>query len=292
MKSKPVRKYSSPKYPTRPEVAARPDLLLRHQPPAWHKWPELTGAVGLFLLADTGRLPAADGSTKDSQGSAQSKAVAIVAPVFQHGEGRGATGCIVMAPPVFLSEEEALQVIREEMAAKGVQLGTNQTTVAGITVERFVWSVPPTPADATKGTKPASPTFEIKKEPFKADAADPKKKVFVEFLSERNASRWDSERRREKGEWVVSSVQDYDLPKTAEYVAAQVRRQATDKLYFGTFYDPMAGTLDFTKPLADKPSSGGDKLAGAMENAKVESRRLLRLQVQDFLKWLQAQGAI
>jgi hypothetical protein len=29
-----------------------------------------------------------------------------------------------------------------------------------------------------------------------------------------------------------------------------------------------------------------------MENAKVESRRLLRLQVQDFLKWLQAQGAI
>ena len=59
--------------------------------------------------------------------------MAIVAPIFQHGEGRGATGCIVMSPPVFLSEEEALQVIREEMAAKGVQLGTNQTTVAGIT---------------------------------------------------------------------------------------------------------------------------------------------------------------
>ncbi len=194
MKSKPVRKYASPKYPTRPEVAAQPDLLRRHLPPAWRKWPELTGAVGLFLLADPARLSAAEGSTKDSQASAQSKAVAIVAPVFQHGEGRGATGCIVMAPPVFLSEEEALQVIRKEMAANGVQLGTNQTTVAGITVERFAWSVPPTPAGATKGTKPPDPTIEIKHEPFKADVADPKKKVFVEFLGERDADRWDLER--------------------------------------------------------------------------------------------------
>lgn len=292
MKPKSVRKYASPKYPTRPEVAARPDLLLRHQPPAWRKWPELTGAVGLFLLADPARLPAADGSTKDSQASAQSKAVAIVAPVFQHGEGRGATGCIVMAPPVFLSEEEAMQVIREEMVAKGVQPGTNQTTVAGITVERFVWSVPPTPPGATNGTKPASPTFEIKKEPFKADAADPKKKVFVEFLSERDALRWDSERQKEEGKFSVSTVQDYDLPKTAAYVAERVKRQATDKVYFGTFYDPIAGTLDFRKQLAERTAPGRDEVLGAMENAKVESRRLLRLQVQDFLKWLQAQGAI
>jgi hypothetical protein len=292
MKPKSVRKYASPKYPTRPEVAARPDLLLRHQPPAWRKWPELTGAVGLFLLADPARLPAADGSTKDSQASAQSKAVAIVAPVFQHGEGRGATGCIVMAPPVFLSEEEAMQVIREEMVAKGVQPGTNQTTVAGITVERFVWSVPPTPPGATNGTKPASPTFEIKKEPFKADAADPKKKVFVEFLSERDALRWDSERQKEEGKFSVSTVQDYDLPKTAAYVAERVKRQATDKVYFGTFYDPIAGTLDFSKQRAERTTPGRDEVLGAMENAKVESRRLLRLQVQDFLKWLQAQGAI
>ena len=51
MKSKPIRRYPSPKYPTRLEVAARPGLLQRHQPPAWRNWPELTGAVGLFLLA-------------------------------------------------------------------------------------------------------------------------------------------------------------------------------------------------------------------------------------------------
>src|SRR5512137_2050774 len=129
MKSKPVSKYAQPKYPTRLEIAARPALLHRHQPPAWRKWPELTGAAGLFLLADTARLSAADASPKGSPNPAQTNAVAIVAPIFQHGEGRGSTGCIVMSPPVFLSEEEALQVIREEMATRGVQLGTNQTTL-------------------------------------------------------------------------------------------------------------------------------------------------------------------
>ena len=315
MKSKPVRKYTSPKYPTRLEVATRPGLLYRHQPPAWRKWPELTGAAGLFLLADTARLPAADGSPKGPN-PAQTNAVAIVAPIFQHGEGRGSTGCMVMSPPVFLSEEEALQVIREEMATIGVQLRTNQTTLAGITVERFLWSVPAAPIGATNGTKQAGPTYEIKQEPFKTDAADPVRKVFVEFLSERDADRWDGERDNEEGKLGWSTVHSYDLPKTAAYVAERVKRQVTDKLYFGAFYDPLAGTLDVRKRAAELLAAGAAKSSNTVVDAKakylghgrfdfsasqpgdafadprVESRRLLRLQVQDFLKWLQAQGAI
>jgi len=317
MKSKPVRKYASPKYPTRPEITARPGLLLRHQPPAWRHWPELTGAVGLFLLADTSRLLGADSPTKGGQTKAQSQAMAVVAPIFHHGEGRGATGCIVMSPPVFLSEEEALQVIREEMAAKGVQLGTKQTTLAGVTAGRVVWSVPAAPAGGTNATKPALPVVEIKQEPFKTDAADPKKGVFVEFLSERDADRWDLERAKEGERIPVSTVHSYDLPKTAAYVAERVKRQATDKLYFGTFYDPLAGTLDTSKQMAELLAAGLAKSSNKVVDAKVEtpgngrttmtlsvpagaglidpkteSRRLLRLQVQDFLKWLQAQGAI
>ncbi len=319
-KSKPVRKYAGPKYPTRVEVAARPSLLQRHQPPAWRNWPEMTGAVGLFLLADTARLVAADSPTKSAPTKAQTQAVAVVAPIFQHGEGRGATGCIVMSPPVFLSEEEALQVIREEMAAKGVQLGTKQTTIAGVTARRVVRVVPaavaPIQGEAAKGTKPTRPPFEIKQEPSKPDAADPKKNVFVEFLSERDADHWDWERMKEEDKMVISTVHSYDMPKTAAYVASLVKRQATDKLYFGAFYDPLAGTLDPSKQIAELLAAGlaksSNKVAAKVEtlgngrttmtlsvpadagllDPRAESRRLLRLQVQDFLKWLQAQGAI
>ncbi len=321
MKPKPVRKYPSPKYPTRLEIAAQPDLLRRHQPPAWRKWPELTGAAGLFLLADTARLPAADRPLKDSQTPAQTNAVAVVAPIFQHGEGRGATGCIVMTPPVFLSEEEAMQVIREEMAAKGVQMGTNQTTLAGVTVQQIVWRIPSGATGATNHLQTAGPTFEIKQKTLAADATDPRKKVFIEFVGERDARVWDWERVKEEatkgGPFIIAgSVQSYDLSKTAAYVAERVKRQATDRIYFGTFYDPLAGTLHFGSfgtanvPPADAKSTGhwenvkstnggltatwagAGKAPAQLTNPKAESQRLLRLQVQDFLKWLQAQGAI
>jgi hypothetical protein len=82
MKPKPVRKYAQPRYPTRLEIAARPALLHRHQPPAWRKWPELTGAAGLFLLADAARLSAADTSPKGGPNPAQTNAVAIVLPIY------------------------------------------------------------------------------------------------------------------------------------------------------------------------------------------------------------------
>ena len=45
----------------------------------------------------------------------EKQASVLVAPIFEHGKGRGATGCIVIAPPVFLSEEDARQAIEEEL---------------------------------------------------------------------------------------------------------------------------------------------------------------------------------
>ena len=274
MKSKPVRKYASPKYPTRTEVAARPGLLQRHQPPAWRNWPEMTGAVGLFLLADTARLVAADSPTKSGQTKAQSQALAVVAPIFQHGEGRGSTGCIVMSPPIFLSEEEALQVIRQEMASKGVKLGTNETMVAGVHYE---------------GWKEVNPGVPKTQYPFKASSADPGRKVVVDFVSEGKARNWDFELQIETGKMTLSTAQSYDLPKTAADIANRVKRQATEKVYFGTFYDPIAGTLSFAEEI---PQEGPKSLPELIKTSKAESLRLLRLQVQDFLKWLQAQGAI
>ena len=304
MESKPVRRYPRPRYPTRLEVAARPGLLRRHQPPAWRQWPELTGAVGLFLLADTALLRAANSPPKNGPTRAQTNAVAVVAPIFQHGEGRGATGCIVMSPPVFLSEEEALQVVREELAAKGVQLGTNKVAVAGV----------PAQSDWIRSGEKAP-------RPFESDAADAKKKVFVEFVSDSDARDWDLVAQleaRPNGPIELSTVKEYDLPKTSAFVASRVKRRATDKVHFGTFYDPVAGRIDYEKLVAQTGAAAGAQTPPAkvkakaksigssvrtyvdgrspqerMEaQAKAESRRLLRLQVRDFLKWLQAQGAI
>ena len=67
----------------------------------------------------------------------------IVAPLFERGDGRGAAGCVVVAPPVFMSEEEALTIVGEELAKYGVRLarkgaGIDKTTNDGKLAVEFV----------------------------------------------------------------------------------------------------------------------------------------------------------
>jgi hypothetical protein len=93
MEAKPVQQIERPGYPTRREVlASAASLALLN----------LTGYRFIFAASE-------DGKT-------------VVAPIFKHGDGRGTTGCMVITPPVFLSEEEALQIVKEELAKNGVQL--------------------------------------------------------------------------------------------------------------------------------------------------------------------------
>jgi hypothetical protein len=130
-------------YPTRLEVLEDPELLTWHLPAAWRHLPAMSGAIGFFLGVNLTVNPAEEkaGAAKPTANTA-----AVVAPIFEHGEGRGATGCVVTSPPVFLSEEEALQVIREELAKRGVALGRET---------HHVNRPPPPPACTTTPKPPA-----------------------------------------------------------------------------------------------------------------------------------------
>ena len=61
---------------------------------------------------------------------------AIVAPIFKHGEGRGATGCVAVSPPVFLSAEEALHVIKEELTQQGVNISDENVQFDSVSLPR------------------------------------------------------------------------------------------------------------------------------------------------------------
>ena len=93
MEPRPVIESRNPNYPTRRDV--------------------LAGAAA-FALAALGGQWRVIAATEEGK--------IVVAPIFEHGTGRGADGCVVVSPPVFLSEEEAVQVIREELAKQGIKL--------------------------------------------------------------------------------------------------------------------------------------------------------------------------
>lgn len=270
IKTKVVKRYRAPRYPAKLQVLADPALLRQNVPPAWQAVPQLAGAVALFLSANTTLCRGADKG-------AGSTGVAVVAPIFNHGEGRGATGCVVVAPPVFLSEEEALQVIREELGKGGVDASQTSFAVPGVKIK-------PTVGDFRR-TGEKSEYVPPSEKPLQASAADPRKKVAVKFLSRQNYHQLG-------GATSLSTVQVYDLRTAAKSVAETVRKDGRAKVYFGAFYDPCG----YAKPKDDSPTTDPkvwqQRYEAAAKTSKAESERLLRLQVQDFVKWLQAQGAI
>jgi hypothetical protein len=304
---RPLLHYPSPLYPTRLQVLDDPDLLRRHLPPGWLQSAEMAGAVA-FLLAANGSLAAAEDAKQDSLGTGGP--IAIVAPIFAHGEGRGSTGCMSVVAPVFLSEEEAMQVIGEELRKSGVHLHDKGVVWEDVRIgprHRIIVVKRGEEHSAGSGT-----IREGEAHPFAVDGWDAKKRVGVEFVSQ---SDWgplggvgsDAEIRYEgdpsRNGWMTSTASGYDLKAVAERVAEKVREQKRERIYFGTFYDPAAHA-DPTARMSEQRRVAGIKDPKKHQKSREELDRkeesearkmsidLLRDQVKDFVDWLKAQGAI
>ena len=216
MNARPVTRYRNPHYPTRLEVLNDHTLLEKHLPPAWKSCAEMAGVVTLFLAANN-----CAGFSQDHMKGTTGKP-AVVAPIFVHGEGRGAVGCVVVNPPVFLSEQDAMQVIREQLRKAGVALSATHVPLKDVMIPQFrqQWSQ----ADLQPKTAPTGKTKVLT-----LSALDQRRRVGVEFVSEENYFDLG-------GEQSASTVQGFDFKQIAADVDKSVGK--SQNLYFGAFYRP------------------------------------------------------
>ncbi len=268
---RPVKRYRTPEYPVRLEVLADPDLLLRNVPGNWARNAVLMGALSALLATQSCR-PA----EKTGGAVKLDPAAVAVAPVFEHGEGRGSTGCVAVAPPSFLSEEEALVVITEELTKAGLEMSGKNVVLEGVVI-------PPPTMRVRINDKEEEVTYG-RPEPLAMDLVDGKHAIGVEYVSMPDYAVLG-------GGQSLSSVQSYDFRRVAAGVAARVKEQATG-IRFGTFYDPMVGVGPDWLGNAGNPKDQMAAWKKACDEAQAESKRLLRLQVKDFVDWLKGQGAI
>lgn len=264
MNPTPLRVFAVPRYPTKLQALSSPELLQEALPAGWKRSEALSAVAGVALLAQ-----AACGSLGDEVGFARTS---LVAPVSQHGEGVAGVGCVVISPPVFLSEEEALKVIREEAARRGLELTAPRSPVLGSSVV------------VSRGVDDDG---KVESEPFVPDLADLRRHVAVEYVGRDDADRHGVER-QEDGSVVVSSAWGIETRRSARELATLVNRTGTTGVWFGAFYDP-AGHADCGR----WGRSGQRKDCATAEKDKLaENKELLRAQVVDFLDWLRAQGAL
>jgi hypothetical protein len=289
MKAKPLQWISPPAYPTRTELLTDGQQLARHVPRGWRRGSKLANAASMLIAAnltgfvDAGPRPIKFVGTPPAAAAAQATAGAdavaatIVAPVFEHGTGRGVTGCVVVSPPVFLSEEDAIQIIKEELHRAGLELES------GTTLEDV--AVAPRYNQQVRGTNKSQVVQDSDKaKPLAVDGRDSRKNVVIEYVSLRQyeadggvntgRGRYVDEDGRSEG-WYRSTVSSYDFKDAAKYLSSEIAKQGKQKRYVGVFYDPLVkmGRLE--------PVDGNG-----------EAKRLLRQQARDFVAWLSKQGAI
>ena len=258
LKSNPMHSYKNPQYPTKIQVYEDPDLLKKYMPPLWQRNAQVAGLATLFMVASC------QANKSILKSDLASDEAAIVAPIFEYGDGRGSVGCEVINPPVFLSEEEALQVIGEELTKSGFKLNQTNVSLDNLTIyhgTRVEWSDDYRSRTYHKG--------DLK--PLNVDFYDKDQKVAIEFVSMSDNQDFG----------IIgndfSSVQSYNFKSMADSLAEEVKIRGKG-VYFGSFYDPVADAID-----DDYWHSG---LKGDV------SKQYLRSQVKDFIDWLKAQGVM
>ncbi len=273
MDIRPVKRYKTPNYPDKQSVMNNPELLSR-LPNRWKKNIYVNAALSSLILFT---LSSCRG--KETGGTSITEKEAMVAPVFDHGGGRGSFGCMSIAPPSFLSEEEAYQVIQEEAKKHGISFERNNLELEGVEIPETKYYLKSEEGDTGSYKDKGGVIDSSRKGDLTLDGYDEEKKIGFEFISSEDYENWHVD------EGIRSSVDDFDFLSTARLLRDGFLDKNSDAS-IGVFYNPME-------------SVPRDELGKDLDNidwealekrVKQSAEDNLRKQVKDFLEWLKAQG--
>jgi len=295
MKLSPVRKYRGANYPTREILNQHPELL-RVLPRRWQNSPVVLGTLaGLLAMMEQSPLQAAETNSLH------------VAPIFEHGSGQGAFGCVAVSPPVFLTEAEAREVIEEEARKAGVDFserGHKLNRVSLPVTDEFAFLER---MDQNGGKKQEKAGKKSQTGDLELSGWNAKSQVGYKFVAIDDFRAWESKDRNG-----MCTVSEYDLLDAAKRLQAGLG-SAKESGTVAVFYEPAGSAsrnLKFPEPPAE-PKNGkvlteaekqtqerATEKAWAEYSKKYEAtaknagKEDLRSQVRDFLSWLKAQGVI
>lgn len=301
MKVQSVRRYIRPRYPTCDYLTEHPELL-GLIPERWRHNRLVLAVLSMVALLILSRQSLATDEDKAVPSASR------VAPLFVHGDGRGAFGCVVVNPPVFLSEDEARQVILDEAKNVDLDFAADTLTLKDVTVpvtDKFdSLDERDTAKDSvTKGEK-TTKTIRTQKRDLVLDGYDHKHGVAYEVISKKDFDEWERGRNTTVtrtnsngnvqiiSSFSMSSVSRYDFKAVAETLTnglAQTKGQAV----LAVFYEPCAHAPKMDRLKVD--ATEADQKAYWLKREKAAKQlgaEELRQQVRDFIQWLKAQGVI
>lgn len=277
MKIKPVKHAKAPNYPILEYYIKNPGLLSKNIPENWLRNKYVASSLATFILVGSPKtkIYANHNNTEmlekycpenKAQTQDVNKDPVKIAPIFAHGDGSGATGCIVMSPPVFISEDEARAIIFNALRAEGIKFDT-------IDCPEIKFKSFPLANDCFMGEEDTIKVPDAKIE-LKMDGYNKELNLAVQFVSLNDFFKF----RSDDGCW--SSVQGYNTKKAAEIIRNELIESG--KTNAAVFYDPI--------PSAKFKRHEGWEIVE--KEAKEEAKALLLAQVEDFIKWIKQENII
>ena len=298
MRIKPVKSYKSPRYPTRELFIDNPELLGEYTPFSWKTKAVVAGALMAFVFAGCGKNLSSGKDSLNKAGMTQTSQVKQItpikeenesktstkeeikkqkvvnykiAPVFVHGDGTGAAGCIVMSPPVFMSEESARKIIENELGKHNISIQTNDKEIEDVKIKAVClssnsdWNIIDEKAVGLK-------TSDLLNK-LTIDGYNKKYNTGYVFVSIKDYDKLTKSQ-------YLSTVTEWYLKNLAYYIRDNLKK--ANKMNAVVFYDPSV-LIDFS----NYDRSQRDK---ARKKSLKESKKLLRQQVRDFISWGKKEG--
>ena len=236
MKIQPPRRYTPPAYPTLAQARQRPELLAQ-LPRRWTGSPRFVALLSIFVslrawLAGAGDPQAAapartstvaqPESPREGTTTAVQEATSMVVPFLDESmeyDGRGTFGCVAVNPPTFFAEDEALELIQQELRAAGFALEDSVILEGAKTSE-------------------LPPVAKVDPQHFLFDFADQKRGVYIEYLSRADYKDWTDD------DGMQSTAQEYDFTAASRRAAQTFQSWKTPKpVTYGIFFDPLASPV-------------------------------------------------
>jgi hypothetical protein len=280
-----VERAKPPAYPDR-EASLRDPSLLMNAPERWKR-----NAAACAALAATSAIllnackaqsisPLPSPSLVISPSPAPTPSpepVSYAVPLFEHGIGRGGFGCVSVAPPVFLNEYEAMEIITEVAEAEGLKFSSVAPELKNV-------GIPATVSDPTGKSMIGTKTGTLL-----LDGAEKDCKLAFEYISAADMEAWVNTQDGFGG-------RSYDFIGAARALSGSLAKADTG-MAVAVFYDPVQkNEIQRKQPTGTSVIIDEDNYDEFLKNYKSSRKaiaeELLREQVRDFIAWLKAQGII
>lgn len=277
MQIKPLKQKRTPGYPTLDWYITHPELLRKSVPQNWIKNKYAATALSAFILCGC-----PDGTKKSSAESVfaifsdtdddtnsqlqQNQKDSIkVAPIFAHGEGSGATGCVVMSPPVFISEDEACKIIFDKLTESGFVVEKANAGSINFKCRQLAISC------MSDEEKSKFPKIDVN---IAFDGVLKGQQIHIEYVSTDDYSLF-----AEENNMYSCSVTDYDIKNAAEKIREELVKSGKQNAV--VFYDPIPYV---------KMGDDFENWNQYEKEAEELARKQLLAQVTDFINWMKKEG--